>query len=128
MENKQKIPKRSGRGGYRPGGGRPKGSKNKENKALATILEDEKGNLLKEAIKLAYEGNTAIMTKLLDKIVPTLNSNANINTELNSDDYISNIVSNLLNSENNSDNKAHIPADDNKPLVKSSNNNNLENN
>ena len=99
---------------------------------VSEYLANKSMNLIKHAWELSMgltdKGNTAVLNKLLDKIAPTLNSNANTNTELNSDDYISNIVSNLLNSVNNSDNKAHIPADDNKPLVKSSNNNNLENN
>lgn len=86
------------RGGYRPNAGRPKGSKNKENKALAELLEDEKLGLLQKAIKLAKSGNVPIMTKLLDKIVPTLtfNENDNTNKNLTPDEMLRVVIQNAL--------------------------------
>lgn len=69
----------SGRGGKREGAGRPKGAKNKENRILEQILEDEKANLVAVAIKMAKKGNTAVLCKLLDKVAPSLTDNKNLN-------------------------------------------------
>ena len=105
------------RGGYREGAGRPKGSKNKENKALAEILESEKTDLLEKAIKLAKKGNIPIMTKLLDKIVPTLNYNETTTQVETIDSLLNKMYEERVKYVNKADKvQATKPPEDNKPV------------
>lgn len=57
-------------------GGRVKGTKNKSTLLFQGLLEKDKIELLKVAIKLAKEGNATIMNKLLDKMLPNLETEA----------------------------------------------------
>jgi hypothetical protein len=57
-------------------GGKKKGSKNKSTLLFQGLLEKDKVDLLKVAIKLAKEGNATIMNKLLDKMLPNIESEA----------------------------------------------------
>ena len=77
-----------GRGGYRQGGGRPKGSKNKANLKIDEILATEGANLVHQAVRLAKLGNAAVLCKLLDKVLPTLTDNKNVNFGANFEDFI----------------------------------------
>jgi hypothetical protein len=53
-------------------GGKQKGSKNKSTILFAEILDKERANLLRVAIRLAKKGNATIMNKLIDKMIPNL--------------------------------------------------------
>ena len=58
-----------------------------------SILENAKGRLLKKAIAEAENGNTLILGKLLDKILPNLNKMENLNVNINA---TSNIIENVI--------------------------------
>lgn len=60
--------------GHKKVGGKQKGSKNKSTLIFEDLLKNSKYELLEVAIKMAKEGNAAIMNKLLDKFMPSLNS------------------------------------------------------
>lgn len=70
---------------------------NTKTKDVAQILTENATLLIKKAIDEANNGNTTILSKLLDKIAPTLNANDNTNTEVSVDDYLNNIVSKYVN-------------------------------
>ena len=91
---------------------------------IIEILNKNKGKLIKAAIEQGIGGSAAVLNNLINKLLPTLNANENNNTNVDPDEYLTNLVNNLVKQ----DKVADSPADDNKPLVKSSNNNNLENN
>ena len=61
-------------------GGRRKGSLNKPNAEIRDILLENKEKLITKAVELAEKGNAVILSKLLDKLIPTLNYNHNINS------------------------------------------------
>ena len=61
-------------GGKRKGAGRPKGKSDKSIKEIREILNNYSEDLLKKAYDMAMEGNTQVMNKLLDKILPSLNA------------------------------------------------------
>ena len=92
------------------------------------LLEQYRNKLIKHAFEMglgiAKDGNAAVLNNLINKLLPTLNANENNNTNIDPDEYLTNLVNNLVKQ----DKVAHIPADESESLVKSSNNNNLENN
>jgi len=61
---------------YRPGAGRKKGSVRPVSEEVHSLLQLNTVNILNKAIALATckEPNTAILAKLIDKILPTLTS------------------------------------------------------
>lgn len=87
---------------------------NNKNKSIVEILAENSQKIMEKAINEANKGNTAILNKLLDKIVPTLNANDNTNTELNVDDYLNNIVNKYVNKAERSQ-STNVPQDD-KPV------------
>ena len=61
---------------WRPGvsgnpSGRPAGARNKTTLAAEAILRGEAEGVAKEAVRLALEGDTAMIRVVLDKVVPT---------------------------------------------------------
>ncbi|KAF0146797.1 MAG: hypothetical protein FD143_3241 [Ignavibacteria bacterium] len=58
--------------GKKKTGGRKKGSLNKSTITIQQLLESERISLLEVAIKMAKQGNTGIMNKLLDKLLPNV--------------------------------------------------------
>ncbi|MDQ3020094.1 MAG: hypothetical protein M3R36_05945 [Bacteroidota bacterium] len=66
-------------------GGKQRGTKNKSTILFDKILESEKENLVRKAIELAIQGNSRILCKLLDKLIPNLNRNENENKNYNVD-------------------------------------------
>ena len=62
------------KGGKRKGAGRPKGKSDKTIKEIREILNNYSEELLTKAVKMALDGNTSVMNKLLDKVLPSLNS------------------------------------------------------
>lgn len=72
------------RGGKRAGSGRKPGSRNKRLLANLKTLDENKELIINKAILVATKKNpnTSVLTKLLDKLLPTLSS-ADIKNSLN---------------------------------------------
>ena len=104
-----------------------------ESKQLSTndILERNRNKLVEHALKLGYgianQGNTSVLNKLLDKIMPTVLESNNTNTNLSPDEMLRAITEKALNK---SDNKTNIDKSEevqNADIpVTSSNNNDLQ--
>ncbi len=65
--------------------GRPKGVKNKLTQTVKQIIDDNANDLLELAIKTCRENpekNQALLSKLIDKFLPTLNKNENTNENI----------------------------------------------
>ena len=67
-------------GGRRPNAGRKKGSQNKTTKIARDLLLENRGKLISKAIKEALNGNTPLLSKLLDKLIPTLERSETIHS------------------------------------------------
>ena len=63
-----------------------------KNKSTIELLAENSNKLLKKALELADQGNTTILSKLLDKIAPTLQENHNTNAVETVDDYLNNLI------------------------------------
>jgi hypothetical protein len=73
--------------GHKSIGGRKKGSLNKSTVLFSSILDEEKENLVKVAIRLAKNGEVSVLNKLLDKVLPTLSHNKNENQNDDSKEF-----------------------------------------
>ena len=62
------------KGGKRPNSGRKKGSTNNDIENIRDLLEPHRKALIEKAVKMAKAGNTTVLNKLLDKLLPNLNS------------------------------------------------------
>ena len=101
--------------------------RNSSKKSIYEIMAENSTNLLNKAIELANQGNTSVLNKLLDKIMPTVLEQHNTNSNLTPDEMLRQITEKALNK---SDNKSHIPKSDKAPKdyipVTASNNNDLQ--
>ena len=79
--------------------------RNSSKKSIYEIMAENSTNLLNKAIELANQGNTSVLNKLLDKIMPTVIENNNTNKNLSPDEMLRQITQNAL---NNRVNKADI--------------------
>ena len=104
-----------------------KAYRNSSKKSIYDIMAENSTNLLNKAIELANQGNTSVLNKLLDKIMPTVLEQHNTNSNLTPDEMLRQITEKALNK---SDNKSHIPKSDKAPKdyipVTASNNNDLQ--
>ena len=74
-------------------------------KSIQEILTENSTLLLNKALELANQGNTSVLNKLLDKIMPTVIENNNTNKNLSPDEMLRQITQNALKQH---DNKADI--------------------
>ena len=65
-------------------GGRQKGTPNKSTQEVRELLDLNKIEIVEKAIEEALNGNNTILSKLLDKLLPTLAETTNHNI----DDFI----------------------------------------
>ena len=79
--------------------------RNSNKKSIYEIMAENSTNLLNKAIELANQGNTSVLNKLLDKIMPTVLETNNTNKNLSPDEMLREITKNAL---NNRVNKADI--------------------
>ena len=66
-------------------GGRQKGTKNHATVQIKDLLLNNKDKLIKKAVEMAEAGNSVILAKLLDKLIPTLNHNENVDLKSTAD-------------------------------------------
>lgn len=92
-----------------------------KSKSIVEILEENSNELLKIAIKQAKTGNSVILNKLLDKIIPSLALNENVVQNLTADQLLDSVFHNAVKSNGNqvnmADNESNdIPSSDTKPV------------
>ena len=66
-------------------------------KSIQEILTENSTLLLNKALELANQGNTSVLNKLLDKIMPTVLETNNTNKNLSPDEMLREITKNALN-------------------------------
>lgn len=68
-----------------------------KDKTIIELLAENSQNLIKKAFEQAEKGNTTILAKLLDKIIPTLTDNTNTNNNLSADDILDKLYKDTVN-------------------------------
>lgn len=59
------------------GGGRPKGRRNRVNWGLDEIIKDNKVPIITKVLEEIEKGNTTLLAKMIDKLLPNLQHNVN---------------------------------------------------